>query len=127
MRRTDLACALSLRNDPELLVRHASGEVTAAARAWAARVSRRSMPTGTLYTLLKEFESRGAVRFFDQGASAMVGLGSGAPSREDLDSWSHFEAVLALRVLAGLPAFDIADLQGRVAEAERAFMSRGVA
>jgi len=70
MRRTDLACALSLRNDPELLVRHASGEVTAAARAWAARVSRRSMPTGTLYTLLKEFESRGAVRFFGSSAKA---------------------------------------------------------
>jgi hypothetical protein len=127
MRRTDLACALSLRNDPELLVRHASGEAVAAARAWAPRVARRSMPVGMLYTLLQELESRGAVRFFDQGAAAMVGLGSGAPSREDLDSWSHFEAVLALRVLAGLPALDIADLQGRVAEAERAFMSIGVA
>lgn len=57
----------------------------------------------------------------------MVGLGSGAPSREHLDSWSHFEAVLALRVLAGLPALDVADLQGRVAQEERAFLSRGVA
>jgi hypothetical protein len=127
MRRTDLACALSLRNDPGLLVRHASGEVTAAARAWAARVTRRSVSAGTLHTLLKEFESRGAVRFFDQGAAAMVGLGNGAPSREDLDSWSHFEAVLALRVLAGLPTLDIADLQDRVAEEERTFLSRGVA
>ncbi len=127
LRRTDLACALSLRSDPELLVRHASDETATVARAWAARVTTRSMPAGTLHLLLKEFEARGAVRFFDQGGVAMVGLGSGAPSREDLDSWSHFEAVLALRVLSGLPALDIADLQGRVAEEERAFMSRGVA
>jgi hypothetical protein len=126
--RIDLARAFSLRSQPDVLVRLARDNLSGSAKAWAAKVGRRTVTPGALARVLKVLVERDGIRLdVDGSARSVVGVSAHTPSVDLVGPWADFEARLALAVLGGLSPHEISRVDEGVAGDDRELLEIGVA
>ncbi|MBI2895541.1 MAG: N-6 DNA methylase [Deltaproteobacteria bacterium] len=124
--RIDLARAFALRSNPALLARLAPADLVGPAGAWAQRVAQRSVASGPLADTLRTLANRDGIRLATDTASrSVVTTSPHTPSEAQLDAWFRFEARLALRVLAALPAAAMQDVDSTLSDADSALLQAG--
>jgi hypothetical protein len=127
--RTDLARAFVLRSQPALLERLAPPDLQASANAWSARVATRSVGAGSLAEALRTLGSRDGLKLTtDASGASLVTASAHTPPEDQIDEWFRFEARLALRVLAAVPAARVQEVDSVIPDADRVVLrSAGVA
>jgi hypothetical protein len=128
--RTELARAFVLRSHPSLLKRLAPPELQATAGTWGERVSDRKVKDGALAEALATLANRDGIKLTtDASGQSLVAASAHTPPEAQIDEWYRFEARLALRVLAALPAVSAQEVDSVVPDdADRvAIRSAGIA
>jgi len=127
--RTELARAFVLRSQPSLLKRFAPKELEGTAITWASLVSNRSVKAGALADAVATLASRDGIRMTtDASGQSLIAASAHTPPEAQIDEWFRFEARLALRVLAALPAAQAQDVDAAIPDADRVVLrSAGVA
>jgi hypothetical protein len=98
--RMDLARAFALRARPALLKKLAPASLKGEVAHWLSTVGSRSVKAGLLASTLGALAARRGVTLGTNGEGrATVSASSQTPSEAQIDSWFHFEANLALKVL----------------------------
>jgi hypothetical protein len=124
--RTQLARAFALRSRPALLETLAPADLAATARSWAQRVGHHGVAPGALADVLRTLADRAGICLTTDSASeSVVTTTPHTPPEDQLDPWFRFEARLALRVLAALPAARLQDLDATMSDADRALLLAG--
>jgi Eco57I restriction-modification methylase/N-6 DNA Methylase/TaqI-like C-terminal specificity domain len=118
--RTELARAFALRSQPTLLEKLAPPEIQSAAAAWASRVANRSVDSGALASAVSTLADRDGISLTtDSAGRSIVTTTKHTPPEAQIDDWFRFEARLALRVLAAVPAASVQEVDSVISDADR--------
>jgi hypothetical protein len=118
--RTDLARAFVLRSQPALLRKLVPPDIRATAAAWASRVVTRSVDAGALAGAVTTLANRDGITLTTNASGqSAVAVSAHTPPEAQIDEWFRFEARLALRVLAALPAAQAQDVDAALPDADR--------
>jgi len=118
--RTELARAFVLRSQPSLLRRLAPSDIQGTAATWASRIANRSVDAGALAGAVAALADRNGISLTtDAAGRAVVASATHTPPEAQIDEWFRFEARLALRVLAAVPAASVQEVDSVISDADR--------
>jgi hypothetical protein len=121
--RTELARAFVLRSQPALLIQFAPANLQAVASAWASRIDNRRIAAGALAAAITTLAARDAIKLTTNASGQSVVIVSPhTPQEDQIDEWFIFEARLALRVLAGLPAARTQEVDSAIPSSDRVML-----
>ncbi len=118
--RMDLARAFALRARPALLKKLAPASLKREVAHWVSTVGSRSVKAGLLASTLGALAARSGVALGTKAEGrATVSASSQTPSEAQIDSWFHFEANLALKVLRAQPEEKLGAIDKALTGADR--------
>jgi hypothetical protein len=122
--REDMGRAIALWSQPPLLVRLASPELRARAEAWADRVAARTYAPGSLSDTISALADRQGVRLTIDNTTnrSVVASTAFTPREDEIHLGFHFEARLALAVLAGISTEPFHELGAVVSDEDRSLL-----
>jgi hypothetical protein len=119
----DLINAFALRTDPPLMVRLASGAMSASVQTWATQVGEIGATSVTLYSTLKTLVDREGLQWaLDDSSKPKIETTPHTPPESQIHPWFRVEARLALSVLRTLPAVQLNGLKAALPADDRALL-----